>query len=83
MVIAPTNRQVVVDRLIVIEGSVAKLSPFQSFRLEKFKEGENFPIAEHFKVVRPGRFERPTTGFVVRYSILLSYGRNLTDKKIH
>ena len=29
----------------------------------------------HFKVARPERFELPTTWFVARYSIQLSYGR--------
>ena len=31
----------------------------------------------HVKMVRPERFELPTTWFVARYSIQLSYGRKI------
>lgn len=44
----PLNREVILDRIRVIEKSLYKLSAFKEISLEDFKSGENFAIAEHY-----------------------------------
>ena len=39
------------------------------------QKGQSHDWPSYLKVVHPERFERPTTWFVARYSIQLSYGR--------
>ncbi|MCX7796352.1 MAG: DUF86 domain-containing protein [bacterium] len=44
----PLNREVILDRIRIIEKSLSKLARFKDMSLEDFKSGENFAIAEHY-----------------------------------
>lgn len=44
----PLNREVILDRIRIIEKSLFKLADFEEISLEDFKSGENFAIAEHY-----------------------------------
>lgn len=44
----PINKEVLLERIRIIEKSLYKLSNFKAVSLEDFKSGENFAIAEHY-----------------------------------
>ncbi|MBC7320068.1 DUF86 domain-containing protein [bacterium] len=44
----PLNKEVILDRIRIIERSFHKLTEFKDIGLEDFKSGENFAIAEHY-----------------------------------
>lgn len=43
----PVNRQIINEKLLIIEGSLSRLKQFQSIPLEEFTKGDNFAITEH------------------------------------
>ena len=45
----PLNEEVMVSRLNEIRRCLTKLSSFQSYSIEQFKQGEHFAVAEHYK----------------------------------
>lgn len=44
----PLNEEVMVSRLNEIRRCLTKLSSFQSYSIEQFKQGEHFAVAEHY-----------------------------------
>jgi uncharacterized protein YutE (UPF0331/DUF86 family) len=44
----PLNKEVILDRIRIIEKSLYKLSAFKEISLEDFRSEENFAIAEHY-----------------------------------